>query len=178
MDEDDYVPSILSRVKFWLLFLFSIPSTICSLLIFLYFYKRRRRLSIQLHVILLLVLISFLQITTDNPFGIAYYYHECVPIRSNFFCLWWNWWDYSTCSMLIMNMAWGSVERHILVFHNTLMSTRRKRQIFHLLPTLFVSIYPLLFYFAIIFLNSCENQWDYTMVSFVFFEQQFVDDFL
>ena len=166
MDEDDRIPSILSRVKFSLLILFSVPSMICSLLIFVYFYQRRTRLSIQLHVILLLVLISFLQITTDNPFGIAYYYHEQVPIRSNFFCLWWNWWDYSTSSMLLMNMAWGSVERHVLVFHNSLMSTRRKRQIYHLLPMFLVSIYPLIFYFVVIFLNSCENQWDFSMVSF------------
>lgn len=163
--DDESVPSVLSRVKFWLLLALSIPSTICSLLIFLYFYNRRKRLSIQLHVILLLVVVSFIQITTDNPFGIAYYYHEQVPITSNIFCLWWNWWDYSTSGMLIMIMAWGSVERHVLVFRNTMMSNRRKRRLFHLLPMLIVSIYPLIFYFAVIFLNSCENAWDFTMVS-------------
>lgn len=164
-DDNHHVLSPLSRVKFWILLVLSIPSTICSLLIFLYFYNRRKRLSIQLHVILLLVIVSFIQITTDNPFGIAYYYHEQVPITSNSFCLWWNWWDYSTSGMLIMIMAWGSVERHVLVFHNAVMSTRRKRTIFHLFPMLLVCIYPLIFYFAIIFLNSCENDWDFNTVS-------------
>lgn len=65
-------------------------------------------------------------------------------------------------------MAWGSIERHILIFHSLLMSTRRKRMIFHILPILIVCAYPLIFYFAVIIFNSCENHWDYSMVSFFF----------
>jgi hypothetical protein len=164
--ENDTV-SWLFTVKFWLLLILSVPSTICSLLIFIYFYNERKNLSIHLHIVLLLILISFLQITTDNPFGIAYYHLGEVISASNIFCLWWNWWDYSTSGWLLIAMAWGSIERYILVFHDSFMLTKQKRMIFHLLPMIIVCVYPLVFYFVVIILNSCENNWNYEMVSLI-----------
>lgn len=155
----------LFTIKFWLLLGLSIPSTICAIFIFVYFCQRRKKLSAHLRFTFLLVLISFLQITTDLPFVMIYYYQGEVAVSSNSFCLWWNWWDYSTSGLLIFAMAWGCIERYFLVFYNALLSNRRKRFIFHIVPLVGVGTYPLLFYLFVIIFNSCENSWQFDMVS-------------
>ena len=155
----------LFTIKFWLLLGLSVPSTICSIFIFVYFCQKRKKLSAHLRFTFLLVLISFLQITTDLPFVMIYYYQGEVAFSSDSFCLWWNWWDYSTSSLLIFAMAWGCIERYFLVFYNALLSNRRKRFIFHAVPLIVVCAYPLLFYLFVIIFNSCENTWQFDMVS-------------
>jgi hypothetical protein len=152
-------------IRFWLLLVLSIPSILCSLLIFVYFYRRRHKLTIHHHITLVLIILSFLQTTTDIPFAISYYQRGEVAFPSDAFCLWWTWWDYVMSAAPIFAMAWASIERHLLIFHTTLMSTRRKRWCFHVLPMLVACLYPLVFYTIAILLNSCENAWDYTMVS-------------
>jgi hypothetical protein len=161
--------SWLLQVKFWILLISSSLSIVCSVFIFIYFYRQRKKLSIHHHLNLVLIILSFMQMITDFPFALIYYHYGKVIPTSNSFCLWWNWWDYSLEGALLFTMAWGSIERHLLIFHNFLVSTRRKRIIFHILPTLSVCVYPWIFYFAAIILNSCENDWYYDVVSFMFF---------
>ena len=147
----------LSWVHLW-----SIPLTICSIFIFIYFYQKRRKLTVHLPFNFLLVLISFLQIMRDLPFVMIYYRRGEVAVSANSF---WLWWKYSTSSLLIFTMAWGCIERHFLIFYTSVLSTRRKRFFFHVLPMVVACIYPLIFYFAVIVFNTCENQWDFQMVS-------------
>jgi hypothetical protein len=157
--------SWLSHTKFWILVILSSGSIICSIFMFIYFYRQRKKLSVHQHLTIVLVLTSFIQITTDFPFQTLYQQYRVVIPSSDTFCLLWNWWDYALSGSLVFAMAWGSCERHLLIFYNSLMSTKRKRLIFHILPMLSISIYPFIFYFAVIVLNSCENQWDYGVVS-------------
>ncbi|CAF3623445.1 unnamed protein product [Rotaria sp. Silwood1] len=152
------------QVKFWILLTLSIPSTICSILIFIYFYRKRRNILIHHHLTLILIITSFLQLTTNFPFIMVYYQHGRVISASNSFCSWWNWWEYSTNGVLLFVMAWGSIERHLLVFNRTIMDTKRKRFFYHVLPMASVCIYPFIFYFAIIILNTCKNRWNYNEV--------------
>ena len=154
-----------AQTKLWLLAVLSIPSTISSIFIFIYFYRQRKNLSIHHHITLILTTLSFLQVTTDLPFAMIYYIRGEVFSRTDGFCLWWNWWDYSTSSLLIFTMAWGCIERHFLIFYTSVLSTRRKRFFFHILPMVVACIYPLIFYLAVIVFNTCENQWDFQMVS-------------
>jgi hypothetical protein len=163
MGDDTISP--LSQVKFWILLILSIPSIICSLIVFIYFYQRRHKnVSLHQHLTLILVVISFLQITTDIFFSMLYYRYGKVVPASDIFCTWWNWWEYSLSGNLLYTMAWGSIERHFLVFHNSLMNTKRKRLIFHFLPASIACVYPTLFYLAVIVFSSCANQWDYDTV--------------
>jgi hypothetical protein len=155
----------LTLTKFWLSLILAILSTICSVFIFIYFYRQRKKLSLYHDLTLLLVILSFVHKFTHIPFTLIYYYYGRVIPASNAFCLWWNWWDYSITGAPVFAMAWGSIERHILVFHSLLMSTRRKRMIFHVLPMVTMCIFPFIFYLVVIIFNSCENQWDYTLVS-------------
>jgi hypothetical protein len=155
----------LMTTKFWFLLILAILSTICSVLIFIYFYRERKKLTIHHHLTLILVVLSFVDKFTDVPFTLIYYYYGRVIPASDAFCLWWNWWSYSVLGSSLFAMAWGSIERHILVFHSLLMSTRRNRMMFHVLPILSMCIFPFIFYFFVMIFNSCENQWDFTLVS-------------
>jgi hypothetical protein len=158
----------LSQAKFWILLVLSISSSICTIFIFIYFYRERKKLTLHHHLIFALVTISFIQMMSDFPFQITYYHYGVVMPSSDGFCLWWNFWDYSISGAPLFVMAWGSIERHILIFHNSLMNTRRRRIFFHILPMLSVCIYPFIFYFAAIIVNSCENAWDYEWVRRIF----------
>jgi hypothetical protein len=67
---------------------------------------------------------------TDLPIVMTYFYRaEVIPSSNSF--LWWNCLDYSASGLMIIVMAWGSIEQYLLVFHDSLMFTRRKRMIFH-----------------------------------------------
>jgi hypothetical protein len=158
--------SWLTQVKFSLLLTFSIPSVICSILILVYFYKQRNTLSIHHHLTILLTILSILQVTTQIPLAMAYYRQGKVISATNSFCIWWAWWEYSLNGVSRFIMLWGSIERHFLVFHNSLMATKIRRLIFHILPTFITAIFPLLFYFVALVLNSCENHWSFNTVSF------------
>jgi hypothetical protein len=116
----------------------------------------------------MLIVAGFIQMVTDTPFAIAYYHYGTVVLASNAFCTWWNWLDYSLNGFLLFVMAWGSIERHLLIFHRNLMNTRRKRILFHFLPMSIAGLYPVVFYFAAIVLNSCQNQWNYDAVNIPF----------
>lgn len=155
----------LEKVKFGILFSITIPSVICSILIFIYFYQKRSNISIHHHVTLVLIIGSFLQMLTNFPFMMIYYVNGKVVPESDSFCILWNWWEYSINTLLIFVMAWTSIERHLLVFNRTIMITSRRRFFFHLLPMLIGCLYPLIFYLAVIVLNTCTNKWNYNMVS-------------
>ncbi|CAF0795777.1 unnamed protein product [Rotaria sordida] len=94
----------------------------------------------------------------------AYYQHGTVTLASDKFCSWWTWWEYAINGLLLFVMAWGSIERHLLIFNRTMMDTKRKRFFFHVLPMILICLYPLIFYFITVILNTCKNQWNYNAV--------------
>ena len=161
--------SRILQAKFWIMLIMSSASIGCSICIFIYFYRQRKKLSIHHHLTLILVTLCCMDMLTDYPFAMIYYrYRRVIPTTSSF-CLWWNWLVYSLSAAFVWSAAWGSIERHLLIFHNHLMSTKRKQFYFHILPVFIVILYPFIFYFVVIFYNPCENDWDYNYVSFIHF---------
>ena len=154
----------LSQVKFWILLILSIPSTLCSLLILTYFYRRRNHVSLHHHLTIVLLVASLFEILADMTSVMAFYSRGRVIPTTSGFCIWWNVAEYTANGVILFSMAWGSVERHLLIFHNSLMGSRRKRFVFHFGPMILACLYPCLFYFSAIALSSCQNQWDYEAV--------------
>ncbi|CAF2941198.1 unnamed protein product [Rotaria sp. Silwood2] len=60
--------------------------------------------------------------------------------------------------------AWATIERHILIFHNGLMSTRTKVIFVHYLPPIIIIVYCLVYYTTIFFVVECENNFDSTVI--------------
>lgn len=76
-----------------------------------------------------------------------------------------TWWliDYGFYFEGMNLMTWLAVERHILIFHDRLVSTSRGRLLFHYLPMAIIVVYFLVFYVVVMFLLPCQNTYDYTL---------------
>ncbi|CAF1139597.1 unnamed protein product [Adineta ricciae] len=98
---------------------------------------------------------------TDYLFALIYYKYKRILREAPSFCLWWNWWIFSATTVYEWSAAWGSIERHLLIFHENLISTREKEFSYHTLPILTVIVYSILFYFIVIVCSSCGNYLDH-----------------
>ncbi len=58
-------------------------------------------------------------------------------------------------------MFWASIERHIIIFSNSIFQIRWKRLVFHYLPLSIAILYTPIFYAYVIFIYNCINTWDY-----------------
>ena len=154
-----------AHVQFWTYLIFEIPSLACTIFL-LYHLLRRRQLRRALHnhiIIILLALALGIQVF-DNPLyidanrlgGHQNSFHMFPSI-----CLMWWMFDYGFYGAITVFLAWGSIERHILVFHRQLIRTRRQKVFVHYLPLLFISIYLCGFYIGVIIFPPCENVFDF-----------------
>ncbi|CAF1362395.1 unnamed protein product [Adineta ricciae] len=160
MTEDDVKSPVLDA-EFWIMIILLSVSIPCSISIFIYFYRQRKKIAIQHHLTLVLVTLCFMDMVINYPIALVQNRRQRVISATASFCLLWNWWAYSLITTLIWVAAYGSIERYLLVFHNGLFLTRRKRIFLHFLPILTAIIYSYTFYFVVIVLHSCEDRWDY-----------------
>ena len=77
-------------------------------------------------------------------------------------CLLWWMFEYGFYGAISIFLAWGSIERHILVFHQRqLLRTARQRFLVHYLPLIILSIYVTGFYGGVLLFPPCENTYDF-----------------
>lgn len=167
LNETDYFyyteTSSLSRsIRFWLLILIDIPSIICSLVLFYYLLRKKTlRTALNNHVIIIFLFTSLFTQLIDVPFYLNFLYLGFVWPQTLFLCIIW-WYAgttmYNTTSILV---AWLSFERHILIFHDKLISTRKKQWIFHYIPMIFLLLYPILFHILVLIIPSCNETFSY-----------------
>jgi hypothetical protein len=144
------------------------PSLICDLFIIIHFIRHWRKQIIkapQNHVILCLLLVSFIQKITDAPF-ILYYLRWGVVIQQTYtFCVAWNWWDDSTLAVSLHLVTWCCIERHLFVFHNQMMKKKWCLILFHYIPLIICLLYTPVFYAIVEFFPTrCTNVWDYSLI--------------
>ena len=148
-------------VKFSLYLLFLIPSVICAIFILynLLFYRTFSR-ALNNHVLILLLFISVICQVTIYPW-MLYFYHTPTPWpRSLVFCMIWGFIDWGLYVTQIILVAWTSIERHILIFHDKWILTKRNRFLIHYLPLSLLLSYCLIFYMVAYFFPPCENHVD------------------
>ena len=142
-------------------------SLLCDIFVFIYFsinWRQEIRMKPQNHVIFALLTISFLQKSLDVPFYLYYLRWGVVAKESDTFCDIWNWLDYSFISSSLHLLTWCCIERHLFIFHSTLMKQKGYLVILHYLPMIGSMTYIFLFYAGTIFYPpSCSNQWDYKL---------------
>jgi len=152
------------RLRFWLLLIFDIPSIICSIFVLYHLLiNRTSRYALHNHTVILLLIIALLFQLTDIPWYLHFICKGSVspPIPAR--CLLWWLVDlgfYNTASIIL---AWTSIERHILVFHDRWVSTKRKRFFVHYLPLLILIFYLTIYYTIVIFFPPCQHTFIYTL---------------
>ncbi|CAF1157761.1 unnamed protein product [Adineta ricciae] len=158
--EDVYKSPVLWM---WLLAVFIGPSVVCYVFLLYHFFAiRTLRQGINNHIVIVVLILGLMYTLIDIASSITYYrLHRQVWPQSPAFCYFWLWIDYGVFNTITVLLAWGSFERHILVFHHQLTNTRFKRIIFHYIPMYFILTYMTLYYTVLVFFYPCQNDWDY-----------------
>ncbi|CAF3360585.1 unnamed protein product [Rotaria sp. Silwood2] len=152
-------------VRFWIILLFYIPSIICSLFVFYHFIiNRTLRQALHNHVIFLLLFINLIVQLTSIPWILNYYRLGNVWPQNPLFCLTWIFIDEALYITTTILFAWATIERHILIFHDQLVSTKYKFIFFHYLPIVIILLYCISYNIIAIILPPCENKFDYTQL--------------
>ena len=144
-----------------LLWLGWICSITCYLLVFVSLGKSPEitRKRLHHHVILALLACNFLLISIELPIALAYSSSGQVPVESDRFCAFWVAFNYGVYVGGVYLMAFDSVERYFLIFHDRFVY--RWRFFVHYLPILVCFCYPLGFYGVIVNVYPCDHVYLY-----------------
>ena len=157
----------LRLIKYTILQSIVIPSLLCDVLVFSYFIRHWRKEFVtapQNHVTLALLIISSIQKIADVPLLLYYFRWGIVPHESTSFCRLWIWADSLSTVGSIHLVTWFSLERHLFVFHGTMMKKRRCLILFHHIPLMVIIVYAPLYYAnVILFQTFCADVFDYTL---------------
>ncbi|CAF0823535.1 unnamed protein product [Adineta ricciae] len=144
------------------------PSILCDIFVFVYFFRHWRKEIINAphyHVTLCLLIVSFIQKTTDIIFHLYYLRWGIVISPTYSFCVTWNWLNYSLYCVNLDLVTWCCIERHLFVFHSHLMKKKLALIVFHYLPLTVCLIYTPLFYLHFVFFpDQCTNSWNYSLL--------------
>ncbi|CAF3425032.1 unnamed protein product [Rotaria sp. Silwood2] len=144
--------------RFWIILLVYIPSVICSLFILYNFIVQRTlRQALHNHVIALLLFVNFIAQLTNIPGTLNYYRLGYVWPPKFLFCLTWIFINEAFYILTTILFAWATIERHILIFHDKLLSTKYKFIFFHYLPVVIVFLYCICYNTIVIIFSPCEN---------------------
>jgi hypothetical protein len=154
---------ISNSIRFWFYLIFLIPSILCSLFIVYHFLLNRTlRQALNNHVIIVLLFLSLISELTNYPWMLHFFRNGGIWERSFIFCSIWSFVDWSTFILQTFLVAWATIERHILIFHDSWLSTKTKRFFVHYLPLIFLPLYCLIWYIVIFLFPPCENFFDMT----------------
>lgn len=150
-------------VRFWIILPFEVPSVICSLFIlFRVLAYRVARRALHNHVLTVILLLNLIIQLTAIPWALNYYRSASVWPATPSFCLTWMFIDEALYITITFLVAWTSIERHILIFHDSWLTTTKKLILLHILPIITILCYCLVYNFIIIIFPPCENTFSYS----------------
>lgn len=151
-------------LRFTLLIIFDIPSVACSLFVLYHLLiNRTSRYALHNHTIIILLFIALIFQLTDIPWYLDFIHRGSVLPQKPIRCLLWWLVDLGFYNTAANILAWTSIERHILVFHDRWVSTRKKRLFVHYLPLTFLILYSTIYYTVVIFFPPCQHRYIYTL---------------
>jgi hypothetical protein len=157
---------ISNAVRFWSYLIFLIPSIVCSLFVLYHLlFDRTLRHALNNHVIALVLIVVLICEVTDYPWLLHYYLYDGMWERSFTFCQIWGFIDWGLYIIQTVLFAWATFERHILIFHDRWLSTKKKRFFLHYLPPILLLLYCLIIYVIVYFFPPCQNALDYFYVT-------------
>ncbi|CAF1236903.1 unnamed protein product [Rotaria magnacalcarata] len=160
----EYADSAISNsVRFWLCLTAVIPSIGCSIAILYHILSNRtRRNALNNHVVVILLVNNLIYELIDISLFLNYYRLGVVWPASESLCLIWIYVDEALYTVSTVTVAWASIERHMLIFHDRWYSTPKRRFLVHYLPFAILVSYIFLFHFFVIITPPCKNTYDYT----------------
>ncbi|CAF0860767.1 unnamed protein product [Adineta ricciae] len=157
--EDKFVEPL----RFWIFLLLDIPAIACSIFALYHIFKQRKlRESLYNHTIILILSFNTVYQLIDIPLHIQYFRTGAVRPTSTAICLIWWFIDYGFFFIDLVLLMWTSFERHLLIFHKSLVDNRGKRLLVHYLPLFVLVISMLCFYIIVIFAPPCHNTFNFS----------------
>ena len=151
-------------LRFWLFLILDVPGVLCSIFALYYLLKERQlRAALHNHVTILILLFNLIYQLIDIPLHLQYFSTGIVRPATPALCLIWWFIDYGFFFIDLVLLMWASFERHILIFHTSMVTTQRKRLLVHYLPLFMIVMFMMLFYGVVIFASPCQNTYDFTM---------------
>lgn len=151
-------------LRFWLFLILDVPAVVCSIFALYHLLKERQlRKALHNHVTILILLFNLIYQLIDIPLHLQYFSTGIVRPATPALCLIWWFIDYGFFFIDLVLLMWASFERHILIFHTSMVDTQRKRLLVHYLPLFIIVMFMMLFYGVIIFAPPCQNKFDFTM---------------
>jgi hypothetical protein len=139
--------SLTFSARFWLFFFSFLLSIICCLFVLYHLlFDRVLRRTLNNHVIIVLLFNTLLYQLTSIPLHLSYYFLSTVWPAAPQVCLIWMFIDGGLFTLALILVAWASIERYILIFHDKWMATRKKRFFVHYLPLVVIFVYCFLFH--------------------------------
>ncbi|CAF1418918.1 unnamed protein product [Adineta steineri] len=156
---------IPASVRFYTYFPLLIPSIPCSIFILYHLLTNRiLRQALNNHVIILILILGLVYELTDVIWLMHYYRVGISLFQIPAFCLIWVFIDLGIFVTITILVAWASIQRHILIFHDKWVSTKRGRLLFHYIPSFLFLVYPIIFYVYIFIIMNCEQPLDYEIM--------------
>jgi hypothetical protein len=93
---------------------------------------------------------------------IDYLHIGIVRSQSSTMCLSWMYVDFILYICTNVLILWFSIERHLLIFHSQIYYRLENRLIYHHCLTLIGMIYMILSYIGTIFINPCEQEFNFS----------------
>ncbi|CAF1238855.1 unnamed protein product [Adineta ricciae] len=152
--------AISFSVRFWLFLITDILAILCSSFnLYHLLFDRTLRQALHNHIIIVLLFAGLIYQLTTVPLMLYYFYcgNGWILTLSPTFARLWTFVDYTCYATQIIGFAWACIERHILIFHQQWLATRKKRFFLHYLATIIVFTYCFIFFFVYILFPACEG---------------------
>ncbi len=147
----------------WLFLVPLIPSVIVAIFgLYHLLMDRALRRALNNHVLILLLSWGLIICFTDIVPYIYYFRNGTSMLQTPAFCTAWTMADSAPYVSFSMLMSWGSIERHILIFHSNWFRSKRKCFFLHYLPFVVCLLYPATFYIVTMIIIPCDIPFDYS----------------
>ena len=152
--------------QFWMYVVSDALSISCILFILYHIlFDRTLRSALHNHVIVLVLIVDLIYELTDIPWIMHYYRFGQPWLQSDMFSRVWAFTDYGLYGTQIILFAWATLERHILIFHDRWVMTKRRCFLVHYLPLIVLPIYSTIYYVIGSFFMPCDGIYSYSFVS-------------
>ena len=145
IEEESYYNSpfiIPIPVRFWLYLISNISSILCSFFVLYHLlFNRLLRQALNNHAVIVLILIGLIIELIDIPLIIHFFRFGYNWKVTSIFSYFWSFIDYGCFTTQTIIFAWTTIEKHILIFHDRWLLTKKKRFFIHYLPLIILLIY-------------------------------------
>ena len=144
--------------RFWIYLFPNILSLLCSFFVLFHLlFNRALRQALNNHIIIILIFIGLIYELTSVPLMLYWFRFSDIWRLTLNLCHFLTFIDYFCYTTQLVGFAWAAIERHILIFHNHWVSTKKTRFYVHYLPLIALMLYCTTYYFVFIVFPFCEE---------------------